>query len=197
MATKKVKPKDEERLDDTHIERVIEFLENKGTKKGACEILNISYNTARLDKLINNYKEKKQREAEKRAEKRGKPATDSEIGYVVSSYLEGLSIEAISKALYRTTSFVNAIIDKYGVPRKHSAYSYFTPPLVPEEAMRDSFSVGELVYSVRYDSLARVEAEIKPGVYRIYLKSEKQQQYAYQPTEELASLQHLKEYIRG
>ena len=63
--------------------------------------------------------------------------------------------------------------------------------------MREQFKVGEVVYSARYDSTASIEAEIenhsKHGwLYRIYLLSENQQQYAYQPAYELASLEHLR-----
>jgi hypothetical protein len=71
-------------------------------------------------------------------------------------------------------------------------HSYFLPQLIPEEAIRTNFKVGEKVYSVRYDSLAVIKSEFKPGVYLIYLLSEKQQQFAYQPAEELASLEHLR-----
>ena len=57
--------------------------------------------------------------------------------------------------------------------------------------MRDEFKVGVKVYSMRYDSLARIDGEFKKGVYRVFLLSEKQNQFAYQPAEELASLEHL------
>ena len=42
-----------EKLDEATLERVISYLETKGaTKKNACIMMNISYNTARLDRLI-------------------------------------------------------------------------------------------------------------------------------------------------
>lgn len=197
MATRK--PKDEERLDDLSIERVIKLLEpgdgsKPGTKKDACQILNISYNTTRLGSIIDKYKERKAKEAEKRAEKRGKPATKGEIEYTITSYLEGGTIDGISKTLYRTPYFVNEILRKYSVPIRQSAHSYFRPEIVPENAVRSSFVVGEKVYSMRYDSLAKIDKEFSPGVYRIYLLSDKWLEYAYQPAEELASLSHLKEF---
>lgn len=191
MATRKLK-NTEERLDDASIEKVIQLLDKKGTKKAACEILNISYNTARLDKLINAYKERKVRDSQKRAEKRGKPATEAEINYVISSYLEGSPVSAISDSLFRSTGFVTSILETYGVPRRAVPHSYFTPKLIPEEAMKDSFVVGEKVYSARYDSLAEIRSEFSKGVYLIWLLSDKQQQFAYQPNYELASLDHLR-----
>jgi hypothetical protein len=191
MATRK--PKESERLDDANIERVIKHLENKGTKKDACAILNITYNTTRLGSIIDKYVENKSREATKRAEKRGKPATSAEISYVISSYLEGATLEHISDALYRSSGFVKTILEKYSVPIRQAAHSYFNPSLIPDAAYRESFKVGEKVYSARYDSLAEIKSEWKPGVYSIYLLSERWKQFAYQEAAELASLEHLKE----
>jgi hypothetical protein len=196
MATRKSKS-DDERLDDSNMERVISLLEPKDgskaiTKKDACSILNINYNTTRLTSLIEKYKENKARDAAKRAEKRGSPASPQEISFAIESYLEGDTVDSISKSLYRGPTFVNAILEKHGVPKRPSSHNYFKPGLIPEEAMRDSFKVGEKVYSARYDSLASIEGVFKPNQYRIYLLSEKWRQYAYQPAEELASLEHLR-----
>ena len=54
MAKRGVKKQDHERLDDATIGRVVSLLgaEKPITKKAACETLNISYNTARLKKII-------------------------------------------------------------------------------------------------------------------------------------------------
>lgn len=196
MATRRTKNSDNERLDDASIERVLALLEPKdgskpGTKKDACAILNISYNTTRLANLLDKYRERKTAEATRRAEKRGKPASDAEVAFVIQSYLEGATVDHISISLYRSAVFVKTILEKYHVPLRQVGHSYFTPELVPEEAVRDFFKVGEKVYSMRYDSLARIDGEFKPGVYRLFLLSEKQNQYAYQPSEELASLEHL------
>lgn len=194
MATKK---SESERLDDTHLERVIALLEPKDgskpcTKKEACNILNITYNTARLGTIIEKYKENKARDAAKRAEKRGKPATLGEIQFAIQSYLEGSTVDSISKSLYRSASFVNSVLTENNVPKRKVGHSYFTPALIPDAATRQSFAVGEKVWSARYDCLAKIDGIFKPGQYRIYLLDENKAQYAYQPAEELASLEHLR-----
>jgi hypothetical protein len=190
MATRK--PKDSERLDATHIERAIDLLANKGTKKDACQILGIAYNTTRLGSIIDKYNEAKARDAAKRAEKRGKPATQAEITYAIQAYLEGDTVDSISKALFRGATFITSILHKYAVPIRQSAHSYFHPALIPDAAVRSEFKLNEKVYSARYDSLARIDKEFSRGVYRIYLLSDKWLEYAYQPAEELASLEHLR-----
>lgn len=194
MATKR---SDSERLDTAHMERVILLLEPKDgtksiTKKEACNILNISYNTTRLGTLIEKYKEGKAKDAAKRAEKRGKPATEAEITYAIQSYLEGNTVDSISNSLYRGANFVNSILEQYNVPRRKVGHSYFRPALIPDAAIRSEFKIGEKVWSARYDCLAKIEGIFKPGQYRIYLLDEKHSQYAYQPAEELASLEHLR-----
>lgn len=198
MANRKTKNGDEERLDPANIEKVIALLEAEKpiTKKDACSILNIAYNTTRLATLIEKHKEKVARDRQRRLEKRGKPATPDEIQYIIAGYLEGDSIESLSDSTHRGTTFVKSILDNYSVPIRARAHDYFKPELIPDGAVRTVFEIGEKVYSARYDSLATVEDEFPHAderVYRIWLLSDRWQQYAYQPASELASIKHLAE----
>ena len=196
MATRASKEND--LLTDANIERIITGFEAtpKMTKKDACAIIGIAYNTTRLDGIIEKYLEKKARDASRRAALRGKPATSDEIIYVIQEYLEGSTVDAISKSTFRGPTFVKAILEKYDVPVRQTSHDYFNPELIPDGATRERFAVGEVVYSARYDSIARVDTEQPhPGhawVYRIWLLSDKWKQSAYQPAEELASLEHLR-----
>lgn len=196
MANRKTKMGDAEKLDDTNMVRVIQMLEAEKpcSKKDACSALNISYNTTRLATLIEKFKEKKAKEAERRAANRGKPATRDDVIYIVKDYLEGAPVSTIADRLFRSASFINNVLEEYNVPRRASSHDYFRPELIPEEAMRDRFKVGQIVYSARYDSIARIEKESTQNniwVYRVWLLSDKWHQYAYQPAEELASLEAL------
>lgn len=198
MATKR---NDDEQMDDATLERVIALLEPTDplvkaiTKKEACSILRMTYNTTRLAKILEEYKAKKIREAAFRAAKRGKPASMDEIRYSIEEYLRGEPVDAIAKSQYRSTSFINRILEDNAVPTRARSLDYFRPELIPDAAVRDSFAIGEIVYSARYDSTARIETEQahRSGelVYRIWLLSEKWKQYALQPASELASLEHL------
>jgi hypothetical protein len=190
--------KDSELLTDANIERVIAGFEStpKMTKKDACAILGIAYNTTRLDSLVEKYLEKKARDAQRRANLRGKPATQDEVVYVIQEYLEGATIDAISKATYRGSNFVKHILEKYDVPIRQTSHDYFKPELIPDGATRERFTVGEIVYSARYDSTARIDAEQHDArhgwIYRVWLLAEKWKQSAYQEAHELASLEHLR-----
>jgi hypothetical protein len=188
----------DERLDPASLEKVIAYLaeDPKPTKTAACAMLNIAYNTTRLDKIIEQYLAKKELDAQRRKAKRGTAATIDEISYMVTEYLEGATIDSISKGIYRGADFVKRVLEENFVPLRKAPHDYFKPEIIPDGAVRDRFTVGEKVYSVRYDSLATVRAESthKDGyVYRVWLDSESTQEFAYQPAWELASLQHLRD----
>lgn len=203
MATRKRSELEQELMTPANIQRVIKLLnptepgEKPGTKKDACAILGMAYNTTRLAQVIEDYERKVALDKKRRAALRGKPATQDEIIYAIQEYLAGETIDAISKSSFRSPGFVRQILDGHAVPIRAQAHDYFRPELIPEDAVRDRFAVGEVVYSARYDSTAEITAEqhnTKHGwVYRIWLLSERWKQYAYQEAAELASLQHLRE----
>lgn len=191
----KVKPATEN-LTEANLEKVIKLLEQEKpiTKKAACEILGIAYNTTRLGTLIEKHKNIVEHRAKRRKEKLGKPADPDEIQYVIKEYLNGASIAAISQDLYRGATFIHNILEANAVPVRQRTQNYFKPELIPEPATRNEFALGEKVWSARYDSLARVDFLVEDKsekVYRIYLLDEKWQMNAYQPASELASLEHL------
>ena len=203
MATRKRPALEEELMTDANIAKVIRLLEptEEGkkpiTKKDACAILGMSYNTTRLGTIIEDYKQKQIRTAQRKSQLRGKPATQEEKVYIISEYLNGETVDAISKMTYRSSKFIKDILEFNSVPIRVPGSSYFDPQLIPDGAVRDRFKVGEVVYSSRYDSIARIDAEQKSDkygfVYRIWLLSDKWLQSAYQEASELASLEHLRE----
>lgn len=202
MARKRSESEDE-LMTDANIARVIKLLEptEEGakpiTKKDACQMLGMSYNTTRLGTIIEQFKSRQKRTQERKAQLRGKPLTSDEIQFIITEYLNGEPVDAISKSTYRGVTLVKATLEKYGVPIRVPGHSYFKPQLIPELAARDRFRVGEVVYSARYDSKALIEDEQQSPqhgwIYRVWLMAENQQQKAYQPAYELASLEHLRE----
>ena len=190
------KGRDDEQVTDANLEKIISCMElNKPmTKKAACELLRISYNTSRLDSLIDNYKRRKQVEQEQRAKKKYKPASQDEIIAIITGCLDGEPVSTIAKGLYRSEAFVNRVIEKTGCPKRHPGNSYFSPDILPDSCVSETFKVGERVFSSRYDSVATIREETKPGVFKIWLDDEGWQQFAYQPWWELGSLKHLETF---
>ena len=140
------------------------------TKKEACEILNISYNTKRLDNIIVEFKEREEYDKTRRSQNRGKPAQKHEIQEAVTRYLQGDSIQAIASGLYRSPAFVNGLIEKIGVPQRvvstedKLGYDY-----LPEQCVSETFEKGEIAWSAKYHSAAKVVNELSPE----YVESKK------------------------
>jgi hypothetical protein len=189
-----------EKMTDANIAKVIKLLEPQDgkpiTKKDACQMLGMAYNTTRLASVIEEFKQKQQRIAEQKAKLRGKPISDSERISIIQEYLSGATIESISKMTYRGSHLIKQVLEDNSVPIRQPGHNYFTPQLIPDGAVRDRFQPGEVVYSARYDSMAKIKDEKldpKHGyVYSMWLLSERWLQWCWQPAYELASLEHLR-----
>lgn len=198
MARRGIKKKDYERLDDATVSRVVSLLEQEKpiTKKAACEILNISYNTTRLNKIIESYKDKLEYDKKRRAAVKGKPFSDLEIQELVVDYLNGDSITGIANHLYRSIHTVKKKIEELHLPERTKNSSYFQPDLLPDEAVSEIFEKGELVWSSRYNAVAEIRADKclgKTGLFRIWVFG-KHNEFAYQPWWELGKLDIVKQY---
>jgi len=140
-----VKKKAHEKLDNKNIQRVINALNGESpiTKKEACEMLHINYNTPRLSKIIKNYREEIAYRQKRMDRNRGKPATDIEKKEIILQYLTGMSVTDIAKGMYRSTSFIKSFIDNTGVPTRVAEGEEF---IVPDECVKEEFKIGEWVW---------------------------------------------------
>lgn len=198
----RVKAKDHEKLDDANVERVISLLEADTpiTKKAACEILNISYNTKRLDSLIENYKDRKEMTKRKRKEMRSKPVTEDDARYIISEYLDGTPIGEIVDRTYRSAAVINRVLVRYNVPLRESGNTYQNAVMLPDDGYKEEYKPGDLVFSARYNVAARVKyfkqkSETHGNVYCVFLLGT-QQEHAYQPAYELGDLTFLEEELK-
>ena len=157
----RVKAKQHENLSEINVKRVIELLEAEKpiSKKDACQILNITYNTTRLNRIIEEYREGQATQARLRAANRGKPATPSEIQTVIESYLDGQAISDIAKSIFRPTSFVKEVVEKVGVPQRVVGADYTNPGIIPEQCISESFEKGQIVWHARRHCMAIVREQ--------------------------------------
>jgi len=103
-----IKVKAHEKLDEANVERVLNYLQADKpiTKKDACEMLNISYNTTRLNNILAEYKERKDYRQNRMDQNKGKSATTDEIKEVIVNYLMGMNFAEIGRNMYRSPTFV-------------------------------------------------------------------------------------------
>jgi len=191
-----VKAKAGEDFSESAIQKAIAILEAGGTKKEACQVLNIKYNTTRLNKIIQEYRDRKERVAEMRKRLRSKPVDISEKKHIVQGYLSNESIQELSNETYRSAQVVKNVLKTYNVPLRTERASYFSPLLV--EHTREDYKEGDLVFSARYGVPAYIKKQVGTDelgpVYRIWLTG-KHAKWAYQPFYELADLTKLQKEL--
>lgn len=145
------------------------------TKKLACEMLGINYNTTRLDKLVDEFLEEKQRRIDRVAANRGKPVTDHEVSCIIEDYLTGESLSSTSERLCRSILFIKNVLNRCGIPLRDASATYFRPQLLDENFLREELTEGEVVYSARHQELGTIQREAKSAAgkaYWVYLASE-------------------------
>jgi len=188
-----IRKKAGEDLSETQIEKVHKLLtqETPITKKAACDMLNIAYNTTRLNKIIDGQLEKKAIRKSRKKAIRNTPLSVWDAGIMISTYLEGDSLVDISNSIFRSIPFIKRTLVKYGIPLRDSDSTYMNPVMLPEDSWAEDYKHGDVVYSARYDCAAEIHSLYKKdkqhgNVYRVYLN--KLERYAYQPYYELSDL---------
>lgn len=219
-----MRTKKHENLTQANISKVIELLNPTDgskpiTKKEACNILNIAYNTNRLGNIISEYHETMEFRARRKAQNRGKAATAAEIKDTVRMYLDGDNVSDIAKSLYRSPAFVKGIIDRIGVPQKlaHTDYEGRREAMLPEQCVAEEFESGEKVWAIRQNYPAIVQRELQPEkadgrgfkLYLVYTIEAQQEdlektyfphlsfagKYHAIPAYDMGSLRHLQQYM--
>jgi len=187
----RIRKKSTEQLSEQNLEKVIALLEQEKpiTKKDACAMLSIAYNTTRLNKIVLEHKANLKQRAELRKKFRNKPLDKSDLNLIVSSYLEGVSLTDIADNIFRSIALIKRVLIKYNIPLRDSNIDYWHPAEISEDAMMDDYIKDDLVFSARYNQPACIMKKIKDEVYRIWLY--KDQQFAIQPFYELADLRHV------
>ena len=159
-----IKAKSYEKLSHENIQRVIDHLEQDDpiTKKEACEMLNIRYNTTRLQRIIDDYLEIQAYRDKRKSQNKGKAASKDEIKTVVQSYLDGYNISQIANSLYRSPAFVKNIVDRVGIPQRlaESDYEGMRKGMLPEQCVQEEFEVGERVWYPRKNRFAEIKCEV-------------------------------------
>jgi hypothetical protein len=201
MAKRGIRKKEDERLDDATVGRVISLMESGeiSTKKAACEYLNISYNTTRLNRILEEYKDKLEFRKKRFQQNKGQPFTELEIENMVVDYLCGDSMTQIANSLYRSVHVVRKKLKELHLPERNKKTTYWNADMIPDEAVSKIFEPGELVWAARYGAVAEIR-KVKwaknmsdDNIYSIFVFG-KHNEFAYQPWWELGKLEVVKRF---
>ena len=169
MKTEKNQEERSENLSDTNIRKVINLLNGNSpiTKKEACGILNIAYNTTRLQRIIDEFEETQAYREKRKITKQRQSSNQRRSGRCGYSILIWRPISEIAAGLYRSSGIYQSHHRTYGVPQKQEGtYDY-----LPEECIAEDFAHGEIVWSAKYHGPAIIKQELsidyqaeKPGI---------------------------------
>ena len=101
---------------ESKIRQVLWMIKSGKTKKACCEHLGIAYNTKRLDAIVEEFRQKEDRQAELKKKARAKVLSATEIKQIVSDYLDGETQSAIAKRLYISPQRVKKVLMENNVP---------------------------------------------------------------------------------
>ena len=188
----RVRAKAGERLDDTTVKGVIDSLNGNDpiTKKEACEILNISYNTTRLNKIISEYEEKIAWRTKRKRELRKAPITIKDKKEIIESYLAGDALSAISDSTYRSIAVIKRVLTSFNVPIRNTGVTYQNPPLIPDNGINNNYEKGDLVFSARYNCPAYIRHKIDDETYALWTTGDYTKN-VYQPYWELGDMRPI------
>lgn len=171
-------------------QEALTILEQGGTKKAACDVLGIAYNTKRLDKLLDEHVKKQEVDKKVRAKKRKQAVTDIEVAEWVTSYLNGASLSQLSDTYFRSIQVIKYHLEKHGAMLRQAKVDKLNPPMLPDLCVADEFEEGQYVWSSAYNCVAIVKSKFK-NAYRIHVLGNGVQEFSYQPASELGCLKHL------
>ena len=144
-------------ISETKIRQAIWMQKANKTKKYICEHLGIAYNTKRLDTIIQDFKDKEERQAELKKKARAKVLTEGEKAGIVKSYQEGESQSAIAKQLYLTPQRIKAVLIEKGIPiRARKKTGQATVDHVVQD-LEVKFAKDDKVFVPRINSFAKVK----------------------------------------
>jgi hypothetical protein len=103
-------------IPEAKIRNAIWYLKTGKTKKFVCEFLGIAYNTARLAKIIEDFKAKEVREKELKEKAKNTALTDATKKDIINSYLNGEAQSAIATRYYISPQRVKTVLLESNVP---------------------------------------------------------------------------------
>lgn len=86
------------------------------TKKHVCSTLGITYNTKKLDSIIEEFNAKNTRLEELKKQARSKKLTDLEKNYIVKEYNSGVAISKLAEDRFLTPQRIKAVLTELNVP---------------------------------------------------------------------------------
>jgi hypothetical protein len=144
-------------ITDAKIRQAIWMLKQKKTKKSVCEHLGIAYNTKRLEKIIEDFRTKEEREKRLKEKAKNTPLTEQTKKDIIKAYIEGEAQSAIAKQYYISPQRVKKVLLENNVPIRSRKKN---EPAKTEHIVQDleiKFKKGEKVFFGQLNAFAVID----------------------------------------
>jgi hypothetical protein len=143
-------------VNDTKIRQAIWYLKTGKTKKFVCEFLSIAYNTKKLDKLIEDFRNKEQREKDLKSAAKTKVFTQAEKRSIVDAYLSGDSQSGIAAQYYVSPQRIKNILIETNTPiRGRGKNSQATVDHIKQD-LEVKFNKKDKVFIAKYNCMGTI-----------------------------------------
>lgn len=105
-----------EEIPEAKIRNAIWYIKTGKTKKFVCDFLGINYNTTRLNKIIEDFKAKEEREKQLKEKAKNAEITEATKKEIIKSYLNGEAQSAIAKLYFISAPRVKKVLMEANVP---------------------------------------------------------------------------------
>lgn len=148
--------KDKDEIPEAKIRQAIWMLKQKKTKKSVCEHLGIAYNTKRLEKIIQDFRDKEDREKRLKEKAKNSPLTEATKKSIIKDYLNGEAQSVIAKQFYISAARVKKVLLENNVPIRSRRKN---EPAKTEHIVQDlevKFAKNEKVFFGEINSFATI-----------------------------------------
>lgn len=162
--------KKKEEIAEGNIRAVIWMLKAGKTKKACCEQLGIAYNTTRLMKIVNEFKEQGERTEELKKKARVKLLTDIEKKEIANTYIDGEPISRIAERLYLTSPRIKKVLLELNVPLRGRGRKIAAKTEHVIQDLDKKFAIDDKVFYGEKNTMATVK-EVFDEDYLEYLSN--------------------------
>jgi len=152
----KVRSKSDEEITEAKIRQVIWMLKAGKTKKACCEHLGINYNTKRLDKIIQDFRDNEEKQKSLQEKARAQPLTDALKMIIVKDYETGESVAALAKRYYLTSPRIKSILIEKNVPIRTRGNKSAKVDHVTQD-LDAKFKVGDRIFIPAFNAFGKVK----------------------------------------
>lgn len=143
-------------ISEAKIRNAIWYLKTGKTKKFVCEFLGISYNTKKLDSLIEDFHKRLEREADLKKAARTKIFTQKEKEGIAKQYLAGEAQSVLAKQYFISPQRIKSILMEMNTPIRGRGRNSEAKVDHIVQDLEVKFKPGDKVFLAKYNCFAIV-----------------------------------------